>query len=130
MRWNGGARLKEARQRAGLTIEELADKTNVSKRTVINYENNSSEPPVSFLVTVAKICSVGFTWLALGQIINSGMVNEPQETYGLKDLDLGLLKELLELPDARLLIYKYIFENIKTSELAAQLDQYIIKSKE
>ena len=39
-----GSRLKELRQKANITQKELSEKTNISLRSIINYENNLREP--------------------------------------------------------------------------------------
>jgi len=44
-----GARIRELRLRAGLTIEELAAKTGISERSVIAHEAGQSTPRVSNL---------------------------------------------------------------------------------
>lgn len=124
MPWNGGWRIKEARRRANITIDELARKTNVSRRTIINYENNSQEPQINFLLTTAKICNVDFLWLSTGSL-EDNFVREPGTNYLTTDTELTLLKKLFEIPEARPLIYKYIAENIRGSELAKELDKLL-----
>lgn len=49
-------RLKEAREKAGLTLEELSKRINISKRTLQNYESNKNEPTVSIVNKIAEFC--------------------------------------------------------------------------
>lgn len=44
-RFNGN-RIKSARLYNGLTVEELAEKLNVSKQAISQYENNQTDPPL------------------------------------------------------------------------------------
>ncbi|QKF77795.1 helix-turn-helix domain-containing protein [Arcobacter defluvii] len=59
-------RLKEAREKAGLTLEELAKKINISKRTLQNYESNKNEPTVSIVNKIAEFCYEDEIYLLTG----------------------------------------------------------------
>ena len=48
-------KLKIARMQAGVTQERLAAELGVSKRTIINYENSQTFPPIDMLPKIAKI---------------------------------------------------------------------------
>lgn len=49
-----GARLKEERNRLGLTQEEFASLSGNTRRTQTNYENNSRSPDADYLSSIAK----------------------------------------------------------------------------
>lgn len=53
-RFNGN-RIKSARLYNGLTVEELAEKLNVSKQAVSQYENNQTDPPLEKGFTLSKL---------------------------------------------------------------------------
>ena len=65
MNWNG-ERLKSARNSAKVTQQQLADKMNVDKRTILNYEMNRQSPTINFLLEAAKFLNVSYKWLLLG----------------------------------------------------------------
>src|SRR3954452_4675921 len=53
-----GARLKELRQQAGLSLRELARQADVSPSLVSQIENGKSRPSVSTLYTFARLLNV------------------------------------------------------------------------
>lgn len=50
-----GAFIKELRKEKRLTQEQLAEKLNVSGRTVSRWETGASDPSTSNLLTLAKL---------------------------------------------------------------------------
>lgn len=61
-----GDRIKEAREKAGYTQDEFCTKIDKSKRTLINYEKNESEPSVNIAIQIAEICNIDKVWLLTG----------------------------------------------------------------
>ena len=61
-----GDRIKEAREKVGYTQDEFCIKIDKSKRTLINYEKNESEPSVNIAIQIAKICNIDKVWLLTG----------------------------------------------------------------
>lgn len=57
-------RLKEARQNAGLTQEQLAAQIGVAKTTVTGYEKGNSEPDMEKIEKIMKVLNVdaNFLW--------------------------------------------------------------------
>ena len=53
-----GEKLKRLRLQARLSEEKMAQKLGVSRTTVQNYENDSSEPKISTLMLWLKYCRV------------------------------------------------------------------------
>jgi len=51
-------KLKAARLQAGMSQERLSAELGVTKRTIINYENGQTLPPVNLLPKVAKLFGV------------------------------------------------------------------------
>lgn len=51
-------RIKELRMSYGLTQVELAEKLNVTKQCVSNWENNNIQPSIDMLVKVSRLFSV------------------------------------------------------------------------
>lgn len=60
-------RLIEARETAGLTIEEAARLAAVSSRTLKNWESGKSTPRPNKLQMLAGVLSVSLLWLLGGQ---------------------------------------------------------------
>ena len=62
-----GNRIKEARNHKGFSQELLSEKIGVSKRTLINYEQNDKEPTASTILNIAKYCTISEWWLLTGK---------------------------------------------------------------
>lgn len=60
-------RLKEAREKAGFTLDDLSRKINISKRTLQDYESNKNEPTVSIVSQIAKYCHEDEIYLITGR---------------------------------------------------------------
>lgn len=63
--------LKIAREKAGLTQKELAEKLNIPPQMINRYENSDTEPRIGFVVDVA---------VALGITLDELMQYKPQKT--------------------------------------------------
>lgn len=57
-----GTRIKEAREKRGLSQRELADRINRSVPTISNYETNVQVPPTDVLVSIALSLHVSITY--------------------------------------------------------------------
>lgn len=62
-----GCFLKELRQQKGLTQEQLAEKFNISNRSVSRWENGRNMPDISLLVELAEFYHVGMDELLDGE---------------------------------------------------------------
>ncbi len=62
-----GYRIKEVRNYGGFNLDVFSEKLGISKRTLQNYEKNSSEPTVSLVITMANLCHVSEWWLLTGK---------------------------------------------------------------
>lgn len=58
-----GDRLKELREDANMTQEQLAEKLNINKSSISSYETNSKMPSVDKLVKIADIFKVSLDYL-------------------------------------------------------------------
>lgn len=60
-------RIKEARQRAKLSLHRLAVKAEVTPHTVIAWEKGTREPRGDELRAIADACGVDAGWLLTGE---------------------------------------------------------------
>lgn len=56
-------RLKELRLEKGLSQQELAEKLNISGKTVSGYENNVSQPNLDLLIEMARLFNVSVDYI-------------------------------------------------------------------
>ncbi|MBQ8136555.1 MAG: helix-turn-helix transcriptional regulator [Clostridia bacterium] len=75
-----GAFLKELRKEQGFTQEQLAEKLNVSRRTVSRWETGSNMPDLDLLVKMADLYQVELRELLNGERKNERMNEELKET--------------------------------------------------
>ena len=75
-----GEFLKTLRKDKNLTQEELADKMNVSRRTVSRWETGSNLPDLSILVELADLYDVDMREIFNGERKNETMDKDLKET--------------------------------------------------
>jgi transcriptional regulator with XRE-family HTH domain len=75
-----GSFLKELRKEKNLTQEELAEKLNVSGRTVSRWETGSNMPDISMLVELAEFYDVSIPEIINGERESGTMKEEVKET--------------------------------------------------
>lgn len=56
-------RLRELRNKSGLTQNEIATKLNVSGQTILNWENGIYEPKINQLIQLANLFNVSVDYL-------------------------------------------------------------------
>lgn len=61
-----GARIRLAREEAGLTIKELARRIDVSRDSLSDYENDVTGPPATKLGRIAEETDTSADWLLWG----------------------------------------------------------------
>ena len=66
-----GAVIKELREKYHMTQAELADKLNVSDKTVSKWETAKGYPDISLLEPIAKVFGVSVTELLSGQAVSN-----------------------------------------------------------
>ena len=65
-------RLRDLREDADLTQEQLVQKLGMYKTTYTNYEQGKREPPFDFIIKIAKFYNVSIDYIA-------GFINEPKK---------------------------------------------------
>ena len=62
-----GDRLSGAREEAGMTQEELAERLGVKVKTLVSWEDDFAEPRANRLSMIAGLLNVSLTWLLTGE---------------------------------------------------------------
>ena len=75
-----GDLLKELRKEKGFTQEQLAEKFNVSRRSVSRWETGSNMPDISILVELAEFYDVSISEIIDGERKSEKMDKEVKET--------------------------------------------------
>jgi transcriptional regulator with XRE-family HTH domain len=87
-----GERLKQLREEAGLTQQQLANMVNLSQQTIGHYEVNRSEPNVKTIELFARIFNTSTDYL-----LGLSDTNHPDDVQNKLDLSsLNLPKEALK----------------------------------
>ncbi|KKX52540.1 helix-turn-helix domain-containing protein [Brevibacillus borstelensis] len=92
-----GARIRERRKKAGLTMKELGEKINVAESTISGYESESRKPDIDILKKLATVLDTNSSYL-LGETDDPTPLDEKQkrdENIFFFDLD-GLDEEGIE----------------------------------
>lgn len=76
-----GTRLRTARQRAGLTLEQVGRHVGVSPQAVQQWEKDRTEPSAERLNTIAQLTAVNIQWLLTGLVV-SGVTDQEHSSYG------------------------------------------------
>jgi transcriptional regulator with XRE-family HTH domain len=73
--WTFGDRVRKARELAGLTQAQLAERMGVSRKTIKNYEADTTQPqrPLDFAQRLAEIADVPTAWLMFGDDLDDAM---------------------------------------------------------
>lgn len=100
-----GQRIKLVREQSKLTQEELAQKIDISKRSLGYYEKDEKEPVVSTVKLIAKFCNINEIWLLTGKgsmkentnsingydnsnnVINGNIIVNPKNYQDAKDIE-------------------------------------------
>lgn len=107
-----GSRVKQLRRDAGLTMDEMAKKLDVTKSRVNMWENKGVVPRQDVLTKIANDFKVSIDFLLGHDIADTGIVENPKLEYiqrGLKQMDKN------ELAKAEMLL-KTMFEDIFNDE--------------
>src|SRR5712671_674013 len=98
-----GSRLRDARDRAGMSQEEVAKKLGCTNRSVTRWENGESDPGFGKVARLAALLEVSLDWIAnrtpMQQVVKPGMVMVNSTVQDqLQDL-IANGKTLTDLPD-------------------------------
>lgn len=74
-----GAFLKELRKKKGFTQEQIAEKFNVSNRTVSRWENGNNMPDLDILIEISDYYEIDLRELLDGERKNEKMNSEMEE---------------------------------------------------
>ena len=99
-----GDQLSKARKNIDLTQEELAERLNLSRQTILRWEKNQVFPDISNLKAVAQVLDISFDYL-LGE---DKLEKPPVTEMNLQDILVGKKVQLViyeELLDDYLAIY-------------------------
>ena len=78
-----GKKLKDARMRSGFTQESIAEKVNVSRQTISNWENEKSYPDIISVIELSNLYSISLDDLSVA-------LNLPVDLLLVQLLDLEL----------------------------------------
>ncbi len=88
-------RLRQLREEAGWTQEELALKLNLTQSTIAYYENDRKKPTLENAKIIAKLFNISLDYLiGFSDKQNSGTLYEEKKAYSVSD---RLFKDIEEL---------------------------------
>ncbi len=81
-RWKeSGARVREARTRAGLTQREVSELLGVSAHTVWCWEAGKTKPSADHVVELASRCGVSTDWLLGREVVEEELLEETDVSF-------------------------------------------------
>lgn len=97
--------LIKLRKERGLSQEELAGRTGLSKRMIAYYETEAVKPPIDKIETIANVLNVG-----INDLLESKKPNKIQSEFiQIDGRTLKKLKRILSLsPEDRHLVYSFV----------------------
>lgn len=93
-----GTRLKDLRNKKGLTQSELGKMLNVTKVSICCYEKNVRIPSLDTLEDLARFFNVSVEYF-LGMDIPVVMEDSPEYTYYIRKEELDFIKQLRSFPN-------------------------------
>lgn len=72
-------RLKNAREQAGYTQQQVADLTDISRSNISKYETDALEPNLETLATIAQFYNVSIDWLLGVSLVQDKLSNKKNE---------------------------------------------------
>ncbi len=102
-----GKKLKDARVRSGLTQENAAEKINVSRQTISNWENEKSYPDIISVIKLSDLYSISLDGLLKG---DSKMIQHLEESTNVVKSNQKLIGAvIINIITAALLIMLHMF---------------------
>ena len=77
----GGARIREARSRAGLTQREVSELLDVSPHAVWCWEAGKTKPSAEHLVELASRCQVSTDWLLGREVVEAQILDQAEASF-------------------------------------------------
>ncbi len=72
---NIGKRIKDARKRSKLTIEEVQKQTGISRQSLINYENGKGNPTLKNIMDLCNLYKISPNYLIYGDDNNFNSIS-------------------------------------------------------
>ena len=88
-----GSRIRQARDRAGLTQEQLAERIGVSRTAIARYESGEIEPKLHNLAAIAETLNVSTDELLGVRVSVSGLSLSPEAEAALGAFIREILKQ-------------------------------------
>ena len=85
-----GSRIKEAREKRGLSQRELASRVSKSPSAISSYESNVQTPPTDVLISIARALHVSIAYLI------DWNNNDCFSTSGLSEMQIDFLDHLFK----------------------------------
>lgn len=89
-----GKAISELRKAKGWTQVELAERLNVSDKTISKWESEAGYPEFSMLPQIAVIFDVSLDYLIMGKISEPQIITMSKAEFCAKTDDVSLLKEI------------------------------------
>lgn len=87
-----GKKLKDARTKSGFTQETVAEKINVSRQTISNWENEKSYPDIISVIELSSLYSISLDDLLKG---DDAMMEHLQESTNVVKSNQKLLRAII-----------------------------------
>lgn len=84
-----GGRITWARMRRQMTQKDLASAIDKSRVSVVQYEQNNIEPPISVMSLIANKLDVSASFLAFGEHGVTGVKNAEEEILSIEEVTFG-----------------------------------------
>lgn len=88
-----GDRISAARENAGLSIKELAERLGIRVKTLNGWEADEREPRANYLRTLSGVLGVSLIWLLTGEGSGPGGGDAPNAPAG-RDVALSEIRAL------------------------------------
>lgn len=82
-----GKKLKDARMKSGFTQEMVAEKINVSRQTISNWENEKSYPDIISVIELSSLYAIAYSGARVARLsegaLNYVITNKRLASFGL-----------------------------------------------
>jgi transcriptional regulator with XRE-family HTH domain len=92
-----GNRLRKARNRVGLTQDEVANKLGVTRSVIARYESGTNDPPTENIIKMAEMYGVSADWLLC-------LTNDPRPVAEITETHRRIEEALFDDPNAEELL--------------------------
>lgn len=75
-----GERIKNYRQKVGLSQEQLAEKIKVSRQAITKWENDSGIPDIDNLISLSKVMGISLDELVMGEKENENNISDIKQS--------------------------------------------------